>query len=233
MFSPLAITCMFNRPKVSELFLTNMDRVGIPIIAAVSDGASGNVCKGRCDYFYFDNSPLGAKFNEAIKCALDYTTWTHLIITGDDDLYSDDFLHRCEEFGELPFLGLRRQYMIDSKSQLACLFEYPVKPGLVLGSGRCIKRDVVEQIQEMFDPEQDRGLDHYADLMLIQHGYMPFAMDFDNEVLCAAVKSDFNLWSYDNFKQTTKFVAYDKATEFLTEREKRKLHELRKVVKKS
>lgn len=224
-FLPLCITCMYNRPKVSEVFLTGMKRLGIPVIAAVSDIPSVTVCnKMRTQNFLTDNAPLGNKWNEAAKYALTVEGWTHLIISGDDDLYSNDYRDRLEEFQDHPFVGIESTYMVSPKERHALHFRY--NNTVAMGGGRMLKREVVEKMGGvLYDAKQNKSIDHVGDMMLLEHGYLPAIIDTD-KTLCVSVKTKQNIWPLSNFTNIAPKIDYEKAVSILPSNERKLIYEL-------
>jgi hypothetical protein len=99
----LFITCMYNRPKISKLYLLGLKRLNqiypLDVIVYCSDQESINLCEefGVKHYFY-KNLPLGEKhndlFNQAIQFDADY-----IIHSGDDNVMSNELYLLClEEF---------------------------------------------------------------------------------------------------------------------------------------
>ena len=221
--SLLCVTCMYDRPKVSAIFLQGMRRLGIPVLAAVSDMASKRLCieKMRTMCIVVDNSPLGAKWNAVVKQALLFPSWTHLLISGDDDLYSDEFLQRIEEFQDNPFIGIESTYMVSPQEKHALHFRYNHGVGIAMGGGRVLKREVVEKMGGvLYDATQNKSLDHVGDMMLMEKGYMPVIIDTD-KTLCVSVKAHRNIWPLSNFKDIAPKVDYELALSILPERERR------------
>jgi len=225
-FSPLVATCMYNRPKVSELFLRNMKRLGLPVLAAVSDEESHRVCneENQAMCITVENEPLGNKWNELIKYALMFPRWSHLIITGDDDLFSHDFITRLEQDQEHPFLGIQSTYMVSPKDKKALHFKYDT--GVALGGGRMLKREVVESLGGvLYDSTQNKSIDHAGDMMLFEKGYRPFLIDMD-KTLCVSVKTSQNIWAIDTFEPIAPRIDYDLALSILSDDERRGIDEL-------
>lgn len=217
---------MYDRPKVSEVFLKNMERLGVKVVAAVSDEKSAEVCRINNTVFrYSQNSPLGNKWNESVRLALIMENWTHLLITGDDDLYTDEFLKRVEENQREPFLGIESCYMIKPSTNQALEFRYG--NGVALGGGRVLRREVVEKVGDMYEPSALKSIDHYADLVLMEAGYMPVIIDKDKP-LCVSLKTGKNIWNFENFvgNKEARAVTYEEATSILTESEQQLISEL-------
>lgn len=137
-FSPLFLTCCWNRPAITRIFLEGAKRLNVPVLAAVSDTETlllfDDYPNAHC--ITVDNSPLGRKWNFIAQVALGLPNWTHLIITGDDNLYSKEFIDRIRETyiadgttkGRLlspDYMGLESIYFIEPRTGRASVLRYP------------------------------------------------------------------------------------------------------------
>jgi hypothetical protein len=226
----LAVTCMYNRPVISEIFLENMNRLKIDVLPAVSDTPTDKVCakflyKGVIDVFLKANNPLGEKWNAVVKVALEYPDWTHLLIIGDDDILSPCILPLIESNAHHPFIGLSQMFMIEPQTKRAIRFHY--NTGVVLGSGRVLQRKIVEDLQgELFAPHLERELDTSADIKLWEHSRLrPVVMDKNTEPMMTGIKTSINLWPFTKFEHKEK-AAYDKVISWVGDKEKELINKL-------
>lgn len=226
----LAVTCMYNRPIISEIFLENMKRLKIDVLPAVSDTMTDKVCAK----FMYDsvveiclkaNNPLGEKWNAVVKAALDMYEWTHLMIIGDDDILSPCILPLIESNAHHPFIGLSQMYMIEPQTKRAIRFHY--NTGVVLGSGRVLRRKVVEELKgELFASHLERELDTSADLILWEHARMrPVVIDKNTEPMMTGIKTSMNLWPFSKFEHKEK-SQYDKVLSGMGEKERELINNL-------
>lgn len=90
----LFITCFYNRPQISKLYLLGLERLkkvhDLDVLIYCSDEESLRLCENEgITHYYFENLPLGKKhnklYNEAIKKDYDY-----IIHSGDDNVMSDN-----------------------------------------------------------------------------------------------------------------------------------------------
>lgn len=213
----LCCTCMHERPKVSEIFLSNMKRLGIDVVAVVSEGdnATAAICEVYdTPYLFYDNLPLGAKWNKAMEIASTMLGYTHLMLCGDDDILSPELVPLIEEYQDNPFLGIESTYMIEPRSKKAQVMRYNKKVKIAMGSGKVIHMDLAKEVVKrggMFDPQANSKLDGYADIILLGIGnYRPVILDIDKTLMCG-IKTDKNIWSFDNFNYLAKEVDYSEA----------------------
>lgn len=205
----ICITCLYKRPRVSAIFFTGMARMGIPVVAGVSTAIDVELAhKFGVRTVVVENSPLGRKWNTTIAAALDYhPDVTHLMISGDDDLYAPMFLPMVQSSHarSKPFIGCRSMFMVEPSTGKAIRFEY--EKDIAIGSGRVFMREVLEKLRtgegkiNMFEDHLERGLDHYADLRLYEVGrYRPFLLPFAPMI---GVKTSDNMWPLENFNGET------------------------------
>lgn len=135
----LTLTCFYNRAKVSELFLQHQRKLNLSTLVAVSTIPDMELCeKYKTPFIYTPNEPLGTKWNELGKAALEYE-WTHVMIMGDDNLLHPDALPLYENHLDKDFFGLNSIYFIHPESQQAKQLTYTL-PDRVIGAGRVISR---------------------------------------------------------------------------------------------
>ncbi len=140
----LCITCMYDRPQVSAIFLTGMRRLGIQVLVAVSTAQDMAVCdRYNTEYVLIKNDPLGTKWNTIATHAVEHYDFTHLLISGDDNVYSSDILELWEDHKICNFSGLSATYFIHPKDKRAAIFRYKTTPPLVIGTGRLINRTLL------------------------------------------------------------------------------------------
>jgi hypothetical protein len=213
---------MWERPQVSEIFLNGMSRLNIPVLSAVSDIRSRALCKlYETDYIETANFPLGEKWNTIATASLDYD-WTHMVLAGDDDLFTNEFIELAEQYRDLPFTGLRGMIMIEPRTHTAIKFRYE-KP-VAIGTGRVFQREVIERLYKMdtvmlFDPDLNSRLDYSSDMRLFEKGYQPVFLDDLSDVMCVGIKTERNIWPIGKFRQQSVTVDYEKAINMLSKNE--------------
>lgn len=143
-------TCMFGRPKVSELFLLNYFRLkkdfDIDLIVAASDVDSENLCKSYgVKFFPYNNLPLGEKHNVLFHYILTKYECDYIIHCGDDDLISTE-LFSCfveEAQKKTPYFGTNKIYFYEPKTGKAIKFTYPI-PNKPIGAYRWFSADLLK-----------------------------------------------------------------------------------------
>jgi len=216
---------MYDRPEVSRIFLEGAKRLGLPVLAGVSDVASFNlVVKYGHSAHMIDNSPLGSKWNEIATIALDYN-WSHLFVSGDDNLYHNGILNLFDRYQHHMFAGLRNITFVNPIQKKAISMKYKKNPPIAIGTGRLINRvafiEAGKQKEKivLWDYRAERELDFSNDLYLLQGGYMPSLMDGD-DTLCIDLKTGSNIWSFENFASRGESVDYQEAISWLGDTEK-------------
>jgi hypothetical protein len=210
-FIPLVVTCMYERPGVSSLFLSNMNRLDVSVLAAVSDDNSAELCfASGASFFYYDNDPLGYKWNTAIEVSLNFAFWTHLVISGDDMVFSREFFDRAAKNESRDYMGITSMYIVDPYTRESL----NMRCDFVIGPGRVLSRSLVERIVEsdgLFDPGISRGLDYSADRTLSAMSADPFILDGDT-TLVTDVKTRKNIWDFAIMKTFCDTCTYNEAT---------------------
>ena len=226
-FSPLVLTCMHGRPDVTDLFVSSMNSHGMQVLAAVSDDDSAESCyDGGVSFFYYDNEPLSDKWNSLVSVSLNFAFWTHVVISGDDNLYSSKYISRIEEYKNLDYYGLGSYYAVDPIDRRACHFR---QSSFAIGPGRVLSRRVVEQMVDnggLFHTGLSSGLDYSSDMMLTDHGYKPVLIDGDRTMV-VDVKCGMNVWGYDTIAAISEDCTYSEATSFLTPMEYQRLSKIK------
>lgn len=201
----LCIASLFNRPEVSEVFITGMRRLGIDLFVSVSEPASRDLCKRlNVSYVEENNFPLGRKMNNTLKAAMNLK-WTHLMISGDDDLYTQSILEMYEQYKYEPVIGFRSIYFIEPSSKRAMKFSYTMEK--TIGAGRLISRGAVEAMIKMcgsiWDDKRNRSLDASTDQRLSVIGMTPKIIELPAPCIID-IKTSQNIWSFDSLVSFTK-----------------------------
>jgi hypothetical protein len=89
--------------------------------------------------------------------------------------------------------------------------EYFIKMGLAEAKGDVEVR--------LWNPTQVRGLDNESEVRLLLNGYMPFAIDTPHPVM-TDVKTEANIWAFNNFLSVGTHCSVDEATAYLGEAER-------------
>lgn len=226
-FAPLVLTCMYGRPYVTDAFVSNMTGHGMQVLAAVSDDDSAECCyDSGISFFYYDNDPLSDKWNSIVEVSLNFAFWTHVIISGDDNLYSSDYVKRIEDVSSYDYAGIGSYYAVDPIERRACHFK---QSSFAIGPGRMLSRKVVEDVVDnggLFHKGLSKGLDYSADMILTGLGYMPKIIDYD-KTMCIDIKCGMNVWDFDKIAAVSDDCAYSEATSFLSPMDYQKLSKVR------
>lgn len=141
---------MYNRPQISRIFCEGMERLKretnlpIKVFAAISDNESRAVCiEYGAEYFWHENKPLGAKWNAVFNFAAKHQP-DFIFFSGDDDLYSSEYLNQFILHGQSGALGLDNLVFMNSETAECLHFKY--KKRKTIGAGRIIPRSVYSKL---------------------------------------------------------------------------------------
>jgi hypothetical protein len=225
---------MYNRARISAIFLEGMRRLGIEVIAGVSDLTSLKLCiEQKIDHIYYQNRPVGAKFNRTLQEALLKKDWTHLMISGDDDLYDSDILGIYSQHQHEPCIGFGELYFLNPLIKKACKFVYDPTNTKTIGAGRLIRREVIETLLStgamLWDPERNSALDASMELALGTINIIPKRLT-TSKTLIYDIKSHQNIWRYNKLahfkgKNLTPML-YQKVMTLIPEKERMMIHYL-------
>lgn len=223
----LAATTLFNRPATTEIFFAGMRRLNLPVLAAISAHGDRQLCiSHNIPYVMAPNQPLGNKWNVLLTHALSMD-WTHLLISGDDNLYHSNLPKYWNP--ELDYQGLRNIHFIEPSTNRAQLLTYDEDPPIAIGTGRLLSRKAVTSLirndmVHLNRPEQTRELDGIQDMMLLEQGFMPTIID--PYPMCIDIKHKRNMWSFDNFAPRSEPCDYDDTISWLSDEERKLLSNL-------
>lgn len=160
-------------------------------------------------YVEAPNECLGTKMNIGVRESLKYD-YDYLMNLGSDDIITEELFETYERLFEEdnPMFGPTRVTFINSKSKEVKTCDYQA----AIGAGRCIRKDYVLDVLErgeMYDKIQ-KGLDFNS-----MAKFRCQVTEVINNFTCIYdIKSDVNIWVYDNLGGTT--IDFEKGTKGLT-----------------
>lgn len=166
-----------------------------------------------CDEFgfswtYTNNNPLGAKINKGIARALEFE-WDYLMMMNSDDVIKAELLDKWyDPFFEKQekFFGINRVTYVNFRTNEAREFKYDYS---ILGIGKCIRRDVVEQLKgNLYRTDLNKCLDDTMMDNLLKIKVFPRMIQYEGQ-LAMDFKSEVNIWPWEHFKQRGKEVCYN------------------------
>lgn len=221
----LMMVPVWRRPEIVELFINNVRRVEctyakvIPYFVLSAEDPEIKRNEELTDGFnvnYQGNKPLGQKKNNALREALSLR-WDYYMDMGSDDIYTPllwTLLENCFVRG-VAYFGLRNLHVYNWHThQAKYVPEYhlnmldKVAP---IGPGRCIRRDVVEQLLPLW-PSMNSGMDGHSDLKIQTAGHEPVIIDNTGPVLCD-VKTDCHISPWEFFDDMGEEVDPDEVVE--------------------
>jgi len=161
-------------------------------------------------YITHPNQPLGTKKNAGMRYALRFK-WDYFMDLGSDNIINPSLFDVYELYlkERFRFFGLLNLFMYDI-DQGKGLFIKNYNDGMCFGAGRMLRRDVIEQVGDLWPEEHDVGMDtmsrkkivKFCDETPIETGEEPLILD---------LKSEQNLnpfWSIEQlFKGKIKYVS--------------------------
>jgi hypothetical protein len=208
---------LWKRPEVTEFCFKGLHKLikeckhEIDVLCVISESEYIPVCAANgFHWMYFENNPLGKKINAGIKRALDYK-WDYLMMMNSDDIikaelinkYYDPFFESKEKF-----FGLNKVTYVKFGTEEAREFCYDYS---VLGIGKCLRRDVVENafksLGELYRSELSKCLDDTMLDNLIKINVYPKMVKYEG-MLAMDFKSETNIWPWEKFENRGKKVCY-------------------------
>lgn len=161
------------------------------------------------DYIETENKPLGRKHNKGLE-ALKDREFDYILQLGSDDLITNEYLHYLLSpmLSREPVFGVNRLLFCEPSTEKACRFELTTQDNILIGAGRCISYEAIEALNfNLWPNDINRGLDMTSQANLYEVGAMPFSIA-TGDFCVLDVKSDTNIWSYNNFGNNYPKVEY-------------------------
>lgn len=205
---------MWKRPNVTQycfdqlLKLIARSKHEISVLCVISESEYIKVCDDYgFNWIYADNNPLGEKINKGIRRALEFK-WDYLMMMNSDNVIKVELIDEVyQPFFESSekFFGLNKVTYVKFGTNEAREVDYGYS---ILGIGKCIRRDVVEELRGNLYPAHlnkcldDNMLDNMSRFKVLPrhvHYEGQLAMDFKSEV---------NIWPWEKFENKGKVVEY-------------------------
>ncbi len=199
----LFTTIMYNRPKVSEIYLLGLQRLKevaeFNVLVIVSDDVSAELCdKYAIKYFYHENLPLGLKHNFMFEKCLEQD-FDYVIHSGDDDVMSNElFSYYVSLFAnrEHEYIKANGLYFYDLKTHKVL----DHRPNITFGAFRAFKRELIERVgyqcHVRFSNDVEIGGKTYRKHSVYS---LPkyIAEYYKSKSVCVIEREFFNLWGND------------------------------------
>jgi hypothetical protein len=206
---------LWKRPEVTKFCFAELKKLiaaskhEISVLCVISEIEYINICKGfGFNWVAAPNNPLGSKINKGIKRALQLSNFDYLMMMNSDDVIKVDLIDRYyDPFFESKekFFGISKVTYVNFYTQEAREFCYEYS---VLGIGKCIRRDVVEDMKgELYRHELNKCLDDTMMDNLMRIKVFPRMVRYEG-MLAMDFKSDVNIWPWEKFKDRGKPVCY-------------------------
>ena len=205
---------LWKRPEVTKfcfdklLQLIGESKHEIRVLCVISESEYIPVCdEFGFNWIYADNNPLGDKINKGIRRALEFK-WDYLMMMNSDDVikaklideYYQPFFDKQEKF-----FGINTVTYVKFGTSEARVVNYGYS---ILGIGKCIRRDVVEQMKgNLYPPNLNRCLDDNMMDRMISVKAFPRTVAYEGQ-LAMDFKSEVNIWPWEKFEGKGKEVEY-------------------------
>ena len=209
----LILLPIWKREKITRICLDNLRElkaeVNLDVLCIVSESwAKIAAVEHGFRYVNAPNENLGEKMNIGVKESLRYK-YDYLMNMGSDDIITKELFRLYEpHFNKNEkFFGPTRLTFVDSVSKEAKQFDYKV----MIGAGRCIRRDLIEEVGEMYPTDVECGFDAGSMRKFTRHSMVEIDNPFDT---IYDIKSDVNIWNYKELPGDT--VDFDTAVSGLS-----------------
>lgn len=206
---------LWKRPEVTKFCFDNLKKLiaetkhEIRVLCIISESEYIKVCDDyNFNWIYADNNPLGAKINKGLKRALEFKGWDYLMMMNSDDVIKAELLDKWyQPFFEKQekFFGINRVTYVNFYTHEARDFTYEYS---VLGIGKCIRRDIVEQMNgQLYEADKNKCLDDTMLDRMLKIKAFPRMVQYEGQ-LAMDFKSETNIWPWEHFKDKGKVVQY-------------------------
>jgi len=206
---------LWKRPEVTKFCFDELKKLiaeskhELRVLCVISESEYIQFCDDYgFNWIYADNNPLGDKINKGIKRALEFKDWEYLMMMNSDSVIKTKLIDEIyQPFFESKekFFGVSRVTFVNFHTKEAREFDYDYS---VLGVGKCIRRDVVEQLGgSLYRKELNKCLDDTMMDNLAHIKVYPRMVRYEG-MLAMDFKSEVNIWPWDKFKDKGKPVCY-------------------------
>lgn len=151
----VVLVAMYNRIKISELFLIAMNRFikdnseyDFEIIPIISEDNYKELCsKYNLEYVFSENKPVSNKWNNGLSYVMKNKDFDYLMIAGDDDIADSRLMRYYKPYIDngCHYFGVKDIYFYHSTSGTSMLFSYKHKHDKLIGCFRMISRYALER----------------------------------------------------------------------------------------
>ena len=200
---------LWKRPEIVKLFIERM-RLTMPdnfelipyFVISEEDPFYKVLIKLTRGYkiFLYKNDPLGEKKNAALLHAMQWD-WDYIMDMGSDNLWISYLWYLYDEYLDVyEYFGIKNLHFIDIIQNRACYLEgyhLDVNDNITaLGVGRCVHRDIINDIKEPWRNNWNHGMDGCSHHKITQAGYNCTVIDNGEVPTILDVKTATNLNLY-------------------------------------
>lgn len=196
----VVITTLWRRPEIAGLMLARLQKQGMCVVAAGSEGeTSRRLAEDHgAHYIEWENKPLGAKWNAALRAAKAFDP-DGVVVLGSDNFVSSSLFSAWERGLAT---GIEYMGLIDGWMYMPADEKFVYWPGYVglrrnepLGSSRCYSRELLDRVDwHLWEDHLDRNLDDSVTRFLRGMSICPYAfVGLDKGIFHLGVKTSINM----------------------------------------
>lgn len=150
----VVLVAMYNRIKISELFLMAMNRFindnkeyDFEIVPIISEENYKELCaKYNLEYVFSENNPISNKWNNGLTFVMKNKSFDYLMIMGDDDIPDSRLMRYYKPYidNRCHYFGVKDIYFYNAPTGNCMIFTYKHKHDKLIGCGRMISREALE-----------------------------------------------------------------------------------------
>ena len=151
----VVLVAMYNRIRVSELFLMAMERFiadnkeyDFEIVGIISEDNYAELFSNyKIEYVFCENKPISNKWNYGLTYVMKYKSFDYLMIMGDDDIPDSRLMKYYKPYidSNCHYFGVKSVYFYNAPTGHSMIFEYNHKHDKLIGCGRMISRFALER----------------------------------------------------------------------------------------
>lgn len=188
--------------KLKELSPDYCELMPVFILSAEDPDFEVNqwICR-RDNYIVYKNFPLGEKMNAGISYCKTLE-WDWFMGLGSDNVLHPSLfdLYR-DEFERQEFFGINDVFFCDMNSRRAVLqSNYVSDRFMPVGAGRCIRRDLIQDVPSLFRDEWNWGMDGASAWTLMGRGHYPEIVETNGAPYLLDIKTRTNLTQWEELR---------------------------------
>jgi len=197
----------YKRPEVLELTIAKLPYWAEPIYALSPEDKflerNQEIIESYgYEYTIIDNEPLNFKMNGLVKFALDIASHrAYFMFLNSDTILNPNYLDFFNialgrKFGNYNVIGTNTLYITTPNFDKAAKWHYPID--YALGSGRIVRRDLLEKLYPPFPGNQNSGIDGLFAKHCREYGIEHTLVNTCDIPMICDIKTNTNLTQYED-----------------------------------